>query len=105
MLGRKGLLGVGSSIVVDHALDVAGCHRSETDRLNIPEQSHRNARFIAVRVRQNDTGFVRFGFQYGSDQRVELRINEHHGLGMSERVESHACAEIDGTRHFHDQID
>ncbi len=102
---RKSALRVRRAVVVDHALDVAGRDRAQADRLDVAEQGHRDARLVAVGVRQHDAGFVGLGLQYRADQRVELRVHQHHGLAVLERVEHHARAEIDGARHFDDQVD
>ncbi len=82
-----------------------GRDRAQADRLHVAEQGHRDAGLVAVGVRQHDAGLVGLGLQDRADQRVELRIDQHHRLALRERVERDARGEIDGPGHFDDQVD
>ncbi len=55
----KCLLGVRVAVVVDHAFDVAGGDGAKTQGPQIAQQGHRDAGFVAIRVRENDAGFDR----------------------------------------------
>ena len=93
------------AVVIHHAFDVSGRDGTQTDGLNIAEQGHRDAGLVAVGMRQHDAGFVRLGFEYRSDKRIEFCVHQHDVLAMLERIERDTCGEIHGSCHLDDQVD
>ncbi len=105
MLRGKLALGIGRSIVVDHALDIARGYGAQSNGLDIAEKGHGHAGLVAIGMRYDHTRLVCPGLQYRADERIELRVDQHHGLGMPDSVQRHAGAEIDAAGHLHDQVD
>ncbi len=105
VLAGEFLLGLRRAVVIDHALDVAGGHRLEADRLAVAHERHRNTGLITVGMRHHHAGFVRLGLQNGSDERVELSVDQHHRLAVLERIECNARAEVNTAGNFDDDVD
>ena len=83
-------LGIGIPIVVDHALDVARGHWTESQRLQIPQKRHRHARFVPIGVRDDHSGLVRLSLQNRAEQRIEFGVDQNYMLAVIKRVEHNA---------------
>jgi hypothetical protein len=87
------------------ALDVAGRHWPQPDRLQVTHERHRHARFVAIGVREHDAGRVGLHLQDRADQRVELGVDHRHRLAVRDGVEHDAGSELHRPGHLDDQVD
>ena len=87
-------LRLGVAIPVQEALDLPEQHRLVADAVDEPEQVHRDAGLIAVRVGVDDAGAVRVHLQYRSDRSVDFGVHEDDVLAVANRFEGDLRADL-----------
>ena len=96
---------VGRSVVVDHALDVAGRDWTKSEGSQVAKQRHRHTGFVAIGVREHDASLVGLHLEDRSEQRVQFRVHQNDVLAVVDRIQRHAGTGLDRAGYFEDHVD
>ena len=105
VFGRELSLRLGRSVTINQSLEIAGSDRAEADAFDIAEQRHRDARFIAVGIGDDNAGAVCPELQYRTNGRVQFGVDEDDVLTMADGINSNVGSELDRAGDFDHHID
>ena len=91
--------------MIEKAFHLTDHHRLVADVIDEPEQVHRHARLVAVRVGDDDPSLVRIHLENGTDARIHLGAHQDHVLAVLDRLEGDLGADLAVAGGFDDGID
>jgi hypothetical protein len=91
--------------MIHQALEVAGGHRAESRAAQVAEQRHRDAGFVTIAVRVDHAGDVRLGLEQRSEERIQLRVEQHHVFSAVDRPGHDGRGVFDGPGNFEHEVD